>query len=114
MKFGLLIAAVLSLALGCVPETPAPASNSNLGEHVFRSRCAICHGVDGRADTPMAASYPDMILADGEFAHGGSREEIIRTISEGVPRTPMISMRSQLTEQEIEAVADHVLELARK
>lgn len=113
MRRGLLLAAAFGLLSGCLSEPTAPVEEAALGEHVFRRRCAICHGADGRADVPMAASYPNMILADGQFGHGGSRDEIIRTISEGVPRTPMIGMRSQLSHREIEAVADHVLNLAR-
>ena len=112
MKRRLLASVALVIATAC-RESPQ-VDEAQLGEYLFRGRCGICHGTDGRAATPMAASYPNMVLADGKFAHGGSRDEIIRTITHGVPGTPMIGMRSQLSQSEIEAVADYVLELSQK
>lgn len=108
-----IVAAALLLALSaCLPERTENTAAGDHGERLFRARCAICHGADGNPQIPMAESYPNMNLADGRFAHGSSREDIIRTITNGVPRTPMIGMRAQLRPDEIEAVADHVIELS--
>lgn len=109
----LLLAVFLASACSRQPSAPAPATHAELGAHVFRTRCAICHGPDGRADTPVANAYPNANLADGRFAYGSSVDEVRSTIRQGVPGTPMLPMSSQLSEEEIEAVADHILGLSR-
>jgi mono/diheme cytochrome c family protein len=111
-------AAALSLTAlfvltGCAPAEPRGTA-ATIGQHVYQSRCSICHGRDGRGNTPTAASYPNANLVDGRWAHGGSREEVIRTIRQGVPKTPMLPFGQALSDSEIEAVADYVLALPQR
>src|SRR5947207_7382572 len=54
------------------------------GAQSFKSQCAACHGLDGLG----AAAGPD--LSTGAFKHGGTDEALFRTITKGVPGTPMV------------------------
>jgi mono/diheme cytochrome c family protein len=87
--------------------TVAPAAPAS-GLSVYQSRCAFCHGTKGDANTPMAAGYPYANLADGKWAYGGSRDELRKTIAQGIPGTPMRGFNGILTDAEIDAVIDHM------
>src|SRR5689334_10130352 len=56
--------------------------DSAAGERLFRLHCAECHGVDGEG-----GAGPD--LTRGMYRHGSTDAAIYRTISQGVPGTPM-------------------------
>lgn len=52
------------------------------GRNMFRGRCAVCHGVD-------AKGYRGTDLTSGEWMHGGTDADLLRTIKKGVPGTEM-------------------------
>lgn len=52
------------------------------GRELFNQQCSACHGVDAHGG--MAPN-----LTKGEFAHGSSDWAIYRTITYGIPGTPM-------------------------
>ena len=52
------------------------------GKHLFRGRCAVCHGFD-------AKGYRGTDLTTGEWIYGGSDADLLRTITRGVPGTEM-------------------------
>jgi mono/diheme cytochrome c family protein len=72
MKPGIKVAAILLLAA----FTAAPAVAQSSGADTYKAKCAMCHGADGLATTPMAKSMkilsfkdPAMIKAsDARFA----------------------------------------------
>lgn len=51
----------------------------------FKSACAACHGLEG------AGGSNGPSLTTGTFKHGGSDEALFRTITKGVPDTPMVA-----------------------
>ena len=59
--------------------TPADVEN---GARLFGQHCSTCHGADGDM-------VPTANLRKGEFRRGSSDEDLIRTISKGVPGTAM-------------------------
>src|SRR3954463_5936698 len=63
-------------------KAPAPRDQAALeeGQALFRGLCSGCHGGAGRG-----GKGPD--LTDDRWIHGGSDEEIARTIQNGVPKT---------------------------
>jgi len=64
------------------PEaTPARV---NAGRELFSQQCAVCHGEDARG-----RFGPD--LTKGEFRHGASDWALYRTITHGIPGTPMVA-----------------------
>jgi cytochrome c oxidase cbb3-type subunit 3 len=76
------------------------------GKSSFRINCAACHGLDARG----GAKGPDLTV--GRWIHGGSDEEIFRTISQGVPGTAMPP--NDLADEEIWTVVTYLRSLAPK
>jgi len=52
------------------------------GGRIFRSHCAVCHGLKGEGDRGPA-------IDRGEFRHGSADQDLFSTISEGIPGTEM-------------------------
>jgi cytochrome c oxidase cbb3-type subunit III len=73
------------------------------GAKIFRSHCAVCHGLQGKGDRG-----PD--LTRGEFRHGGSDSALLRTLSKGIPGTEMPG--SFFTEYQLGQVVAYVRSLA--
>ena len=76
-----------------------PASR---GEMIFNSHCTLCHGEDGKLGIGGAKDLTASIL---------TKEEIIAVITAG--RGTMMPFNTILSKDEIEAVADHVLNLGK-
>ena len=94
-----------ALAAGCAgPKDP--------GERVWKKKCAACHGSDGAGRTRFAENRPFADLTDGKWRHGPGREPIRKLVADGDPRSTMPPFEGTLTPDEIDAVVDHVLELA--
>jgi cbb3-type cytochrome c oxidase subunit III len=102
----LALASALALTLACrrAPERAMPVD----AHAEFTSRCAFCHGDDGRGNRSPVAGYPNANLADGVWLHGGTKQEIVKTITNGVPETPMPPFEGVVSPAEIDALADYV------
>jgi len=74
------IVLVLVLLLPATPE--APAADVEAGGHAYRVHCARCHGVAGEG-----GRGPN--LANGDFYHGGTDDDLFRTIRRGIDGTEM-------------------------
>ena len=66
---------------GLMAEDPTP-QRVRAGRALFNQKCAPCHGVDAKG-----GMGPN--LTRGEFAHGASDWALYRTITYGIPGTPM-------------------------
>jgi cytochrome c oxidase cbb3-type subunit 3 len=77
------------------------------GQQVFASRCAACHGLDGRG----GERAPN--IASGQKAQSRSDAAIIRIVRDGVPGTGMPSFRP-LGDSAIKAVVAHLRTLQGK
>jgi cytochrome c oxidase cbb3-type subunit III len=90
--------------LGCLAvqfkaETPPPAAN---GRALYSSRCAGCHGLDGKGGEhgPNIATTPDVQhLADAD---------IQRIVREGIPAAGMPPFGSEFSPAQIAAVVEHL------
>jgi mono/diheme cytochrome c family protein len=82
----------------------APVTRAKATE-LFAANCQICHGPDGTG-TPLAK---DMAFAGrGKWKHGSRPQDIVATITNGVPATPMLPFKGRLTPAEINALASLV------
>jgi cytochrome c oxidase cbb3-type subunit 3 len=70
-------------------------------KEMFVTRCAPCHG-----DRGQGIVGPN--LTDEYWLHGGRLTEIYETISEGVPEKGMVPWKTQLSPDEIAAMAAYV------
>ncbi len=74
------------------------------GKGIFVSYCAACHGMGGEGGVG-----PNMV--DKYWVHGGSIQDIFRTIKYGVPEKGMISWQSQLNATAMQEVSSYILTL---
>ncbi len=68
------------------------------GEVHFKANCAPCHG-------PQGQGLVGPNLTDKYWIHGGSPEDIIKTITDGVPAKGMVPWKAILGTKKIKEVA---------
>lgn len=116
VTFSTLTLAIAAAALlsGCKPaaSTPETEAARSAGKVIYDQQCAICHGKTGKGDTMIAASYPYGDLTNDDWGYGGTRDDLIRSVTDGIPKTPMRGFKGALSEKEIESVVEYVLELS--
>ena len=106
---------MLLLGAGLVWATPLAAQPSLLSAHergkaLYERHCAVCHGNDGRADTPVGRllrPHPRNFTDPIEMARL-TVDRIYHSIKEGRPGTAMAAWKQVLAETEIGDVIDYV------
>ncbi len=100
---------VAAPATGDETASGAELEGSRLEEAavLFESECSLCHGPDGGGQ-----GEDNLDLTDGFWNHGGSLQDIIGTITEGVPDTLMKPQEGRLTVEQIGDMARYVRRLA--
>lgn len=80
---------------------PPTAESLRVGEAIYRTRCQVCHGVDGRGDGPAAAT---MVPRPADFrihmAAGHTDGQLFYWVTNGVAGTAMPAFRDVLTPEE--------------
>jgi len=113
------LTAALLLALALV-LTPLAAGAQDAAA-LYRARCAVCHGPEGRGDGPAAALLTprprDFTSGVYKFRSTPSgslptEADLFRTITRGLPGTSMPPFADLMTEPERRALAHHVLSMA--
>jgi mono/diheme cytochrome c family protein len=101
--------------------TPTPAQ-IELGKKVFDNACAKCHGSEGRGDGPDARRFG---FQPRDFTLGAFKcrctptgspptdEDLMRTVTKGLPGTPMLAHERILSEDERLAVVQYVKVLSK-
>lgn len=108
----------IGLAIGLVQAGPLvaqtlPGSVPERGKVVYEQHCAVCHGAQGRADTPVGRLLkprPRNFSDPVEMARVGA-DRAYRAIKEGRTGTAMSAWRRILTEMEIGDVIDYIRSL---
>lgn len=87
-------------------EIAADSQAMAIGERLFMNNCAQCHGSDARG----SKSFPN--LADGDWLHGGSPENIKQTIAHG--RMAMMPPQAEVvgSADDVRNLAHYVLSLS--
>ncbi|MCL5991313.1 MAG: c-type cytochrome [Bacteroidetes bacterium] len=88
-------------------EELSPNTDAKLlaaGKKVFTEKCSACHGSMGEGGIG-----PN--LTDDYWIHGGTMENILTTISNGVPEKGMLSWKTLLKKEEILDVAYYIYSL---
>lgn len=105
----LLVAVGLWWAMPIAAQLPS-ASSQGRGKVIYEQNCAVCHGADGRADTPVSRLLTPRPRNFTDRVDMGrlSVDRIYRAIKEGRPGTAMAAWSQVLTELEIGDVIDYV------
>lgn len=85
---------------------------SGAGAQIYAQRCALCHGAEGRGDGPAAASLNPKPRnhTDGSYMNAQTNDALLAVIRDGKGAMP--AWKSVLSEEEIQAVLQHVRSLA--
>lgn len=77
---------------------------------LWKKKCAMCHGADGKAKTKMGAKYkvPDISTAEWQAKW---TDEQIREVIENGGKTKMPAFKGKLSAEEIDAMVKKVREL---
>jgi mono/diheme cytochrome c family protein len=103
-----LVVIVAILAVGAVYAQAADAPD---GAALFASKCASCHGADGKGDTPVGKAMGVKSLLTPVYAGDDGTAKVETAIRDGVP-PKMPALGSSLSDAEIGAIAKAVKDMA--
>jgi putative copper resistance protein D len=98
---GLWLLAGATVAQDLVNPVPRTQESMARGLELYGQHCAICHGVQGRGDGPLART---MVPRPSDFrfhmTEGHTEAQLFEWITNGVPDTAMQGFANQLSEEE--------------
>lgn len=95
-----------------VPQPPQEMPDPGSPAGLYRLHCSGCHGVDGDGNGETELDRRPRDFVAGGFAFGNSREQLMRTISVGLPgNNPMPGFADKMDEEQTGKVIDHILAL---
>lgn len=109
MRSSLRASSILALAGAALLVVAAGyrAEDKPDGGSVFKQRCSMCHGAEGKGFA--AIKTPD--LTDPKWQDGITDEKMVETIKNGKKGTAMPAFADKLKEDEIQAVIAYIRSL---
>lgn len=103
--------AATALVLMAVALLPAAQSAEPQPAALYHNYCSVCHGDkgDGRSRAAHALSPVPRDFTSAASRQELTRERIVLAIKHGRPGTAMVSYSTQLSERDIDRLADYVL-----
>jgi cytochrome c6 len=102
------LAVVLCVSFGLVA---LPARGQTGGEALFKTKCAGCHGPDGKGNTPAGKALGARDFASPEVQKE-TDEQLIEIVTKGKNKMPAYG--SSLKEEQIKELVAYIRELAKK
>lgn len=105
------------LTVAGVVQDAMGAGNAEAGGKLYQTRCAPCHGPDGKAATPTAQALNPKPRdhTDGAYMNQLVPEQLANVIKNGgvaIGRSPIMPPHSDLNDQQIEDLIAFVRTLA--
>lgn len=97
-------------------RNPVPATDQNVqqGRQVFNQNCALCHGADGHAATPLGlAMYPPAMDLTSPHVQQWSQADLFWIIQNGVALTGMPSWKGRISADDAWKMVDFIHALPR-
>jgi len=91
------------------PAAPAHAEASSPTRALFLANCAQCHGEKGDGLGVTQLDRKARSFLDGGFSYGNTRDAILRSITHGIPGTPMPAFEKALNESQRVELAQYVI-----
>jgi mono/diheme cytochrome c family protein len=99
------------LALLVLAAPLAAQDGNERARTLFVTNCASCHGETGDGHGTAELDRPARSFQDGGFSFGNTPEALFKTISTGIPGSPMAGFDSSLSEEERRILAAYVVTL---
>ena len=99
---------VLAFAISCNVSAVATPGDAR---SVYNSKCASCHGRDGRAKSMHAKHEKARDLTSGEWQDSVSDERIYNSISNGKGKMP--GFKKKLSDAQMDELVNYVRRLRR-
>jgi len=90
---------------------PLAQGQEGRARQLFIDNCSRCHGENGDGHGTAELDRPARSFQDGGFSFGNTPEALFRTISVGIPGTPMPAFDASLSEADRHLVASYVVTL---
>jgi len=81
---------------------------------VYAEQCAKCHGENGDGKGTAELARPARSFLDGGYSYGNTQKAVLRSITYGIPGTPMPAFGESLSVDDRKALADFVIGLGPK
>lgn len=104
----------LTALVGATLALSSLASAQDTPRDLFLTHCAACHGETGDGKGTTELDRPARSFLDGGFSYGNTPETIQRTLTYGIPGTPMPAFDAALSEEQRAALAEYVIGLGPK
>ena len=101
--------AVVLAGLIAICEMPSLAQSG--GETLFKTKCAACHGPDGKGEVPMGKKLGAHNLSSSEV-QSQSDTQLIDVVTKGKSKMPPYD--GKLTKQQIADLVAYIRELGQK
>jgi cytochrome c6 len=95
---------ILAVSLG------APVLAQSSGSEIFKSKCAMCHGADGLATTPMAKMMKIPSFKDPALVKA-PESQLIEATTDGKGKMP--AYKGKLTDAQIKEVVAYIRKLQK-
>ncbi|MEQ1806353.1 MAG: c-type cytochrome [Burkholderiaceae bacterium] len=111
LRHALWLALALALLLPPLAQAQAPAEQGAQGALLYHNYCSVCHGDrgDGKSRAAGALSTVPRDFSSEASRRELTRERIVLAITHGRPGTAMVGWKTQLSDADIGALADHVV-----
>jgi len=97
------------VALGAV--VAGPSRGQSAGEALFKAKCVMCHGPDGKGEVPMAKKLNAPSLASPDVQNH-SDAQLTDAVTKGKNKMPAYD--GKLTKEQITQLVAYVRELGKK
>ena len=98
------------MALAAILSVAGAVSFAQSGDATYKSKCAMCHGATGMADTGAGKSMKIKPVNDPEVKKM-TQAEMIALTKTGKGKMP--AFQGKLSDDQIKAVVDHYISLAK-
>jgi cytochrome c6 len=99
------------VAVGLLAVSAGSSKAQSAAETLYKAKCAMCHGPDGKGETPAGKSLKVVSFATPEVAKM-SDEELETVITKGKNKMPAFD--GKLKKEQIEQLVSYIRELAKK
>lgn len=112
MRQSLVRVSLLSLlGVGLLAVSAGSAKAQNAGESLFKAKCAMCHGLDGKGEVPMGKKLNARNLGSTEV-QSQSDAQLVDVVTKGKNKMPAYDLK--LKPDQIKALVAYIRELAKK